>query len=414
MIAVVRVSAFSSTLCGPARPLNAPPFGSRSMRLSSGPIFFIDASCSLQVFERELARRPSSRRALRRAGVDRRLDLLDEREHVAEAEDPRRHPVGMERLEVLGLLADADELDRLSGRRDDRERGAAARVAVGLREDDPRQGQRLPRSPRRTSRRPARSSRRRRRGSPAARPPPRRRGSRAIRASSMCRRPAVSTMTVSRPVCFASRTPSRATATGSWPGPARRREPRSAVRASRAAGRRPAARGRPRRCSGYRPRVFSRRASLAAEVVLPEPCSPTSAMTAGFPWSATSARSPPSRDFSSSRTMRVTSWAGRQLLGDLGADGALAHPGRELPHDRQGHVGLEQREADLPQGRLEVVVGQVALAAQLLEDALHPVAETLEHRKPPSGPVCGPPPGEPGPSQGYSRESGPRRGSLCA
>ena len=43
---------------------------------------------------------------------------------------------GMERLEVLRLLADADELDRLSGRRDDRERRAAARVAVRLRQDD--------------------------------------------------------------------------------------------------------------------------------------------------------------------------------------------------------------------------------------------------------------------------------------
>ena len=36
-----------------------------------------------------------------------------------------------------------------------------------------------------------------------------------MRSSSMWRRPAVSTMTVSRPVSFASATPSRATATGS-------------------------------------------------------------------------------------------------------------------------------------------------------------------------------------------------------
>ena len=42
---------------------------------------------------------------------------------------------------------------------------------------------------------------------------------------------------------------------------------------------------------------------------------------------------------------------GRELLRDLGADGPLLDPRRELSDDGQGHVGLEQREADLAQGR---------------------------------------------------------------
>ena len=85
--------------------------------------------------------------------------------------------------------------------------------------------------------------------------------------------------------------------------------------------------------------------------------------------------------------MRVTSWAGESCCVTLAPTARSRDARGELPHDRQGHVGLEQREADLPQGRLEVVVGEVPLAAQLLEDSLHPIAETLEHRKPPSGPV---------------------------
>ena len=69
----------------------------------------------------------------------------------------------------------------------------------------------------------------------------------------------------------------------------------------------------------------------------------------------------------------------RELLRDLRPHGALAYPGGELPHDGKRDVGLEQREPDLPQGRLDVKIGQVAFAPELLEDPLHPIAETLEH-----------------------------------
>ena len=63
------------------------------------------------------------------------LGALDEREHVAHAEDARRHAVGRERLEVGDLLADAAVHDRLADGLAHRQRGTAARVAVELGED---------------------------------------------------------------------------------------------------------------------------------------------------------------------------------------------------------------------------------------------------------------------------------------
>ena len=68
--------------------------------------------------------------------VDGALGLLDEREHVAHAQDARGHAVGMEVLEVVELLAAAGELDGLAGDRPHGEGGAAAGVAVHLGEDD--------------------------------------------------------------------------------------------------------------------------------------------------------------------------------------------------------------------------------------------------------------------------------------
>ena len=64
--------------------------------------------------------------------VDLLLGLLDQAEHVAHAEDARGHAVGVEALEGLELLAGRGEEDRLAGHRLDRERGAAAGVAVEL------------------------------------------------------------------------------------------------------------------------------------------------------------------------------------------------------------------------------------------------------------------------------------------
>ena len=64
------------------------------------------------------------------------MRFLDQRQHVAHAEDARGHAVGMERLEPGELLAHARELDRLAGDVAHRERRAAARVAVELGEHD--------------------------------------------------------------------------------------------------------------------------------------------------------------------------------------------------------------------------------------------------------------------------------------
>ena len=64
--------------------------------------------------------------------VDRLLGLLDEREHVAHPQDPLGHAVGVEALEVAELLARRGVHDRLAGDRLDRQRGAAAGVAVEL------------------------------------------------------------------------------------------------------------------------------------------------------------------------------------------------------------------------------------------------------------------------------------------
>ena len=72
----------------------------------------------------------------RLVGVVDGLGLLDQREHVAHAEDAARHAVGMERLERVELLADAGEEDRQARDFLDRQRGAAACVAVELGQDD--------------------------------------------------------------------------------------------------------------------------------------------------------------------------------------------------------------------------------------------------------------------------------------
>ena len=51
--------------------------------------------------------RPLNHR-LRLGFVDVLLGAFDEGQHVAHAEDARRHPIGRERLEVRDLLADAE------------------------------------------------------------------------------------------------------------------------------------------------------------------------------------------------------------------------------------------------------------------------------------------------------------------
>ena len=58
--------------------------------------------------------------------------LLDQREHVAHAEDARRHPLRVEHIELVDALPETDELDRLPGHLASRDRSTAAGVAVEL------------------------------------------------------------------------------------------------------------------------------------------------------------------------------------------------------------------------------------------------------------------------------------------
>ena len=89
-----------------------------------------------EVVEAELALHHAALELFLLVLLDRRLGALDQREDVAHAEDPRRHPVRVEPVERVELLADRRELDRLAGHRAHRERRAAARVAVELRQHD--------------------------------------------------------------------------------------------------------------------------------------------------------------------------------------------------------------------------------------------------------------------------------------
>ena len=73
---------------------------------------------------------------LRVLDVDRRFGPLDERQHVAHPEHARHDALGVERLEILEPLAAADERDRHADDRHHRQRRAAARVAVQLRQHD--------------------------------------------------------------------------------------------------------------------------------------------------------------------------------------------------------------------------------------------------------------------------------------
>ena len=63
----------------------------------------------------------------------------------------------------------------------------------------------------------------------------------------------------------------------------------------------------------------------------------------------------------------------------LGADGAFADLGDEVAHHRQGHVGVEQGEADFAQRFGDVGLAQRAAAAQAVEDAGELVGQGFEH-----------------------------------
>ena len=91
-----------------------------------------------EVLERELA--VAAEHLLGHArglvGLEGPLGLLDQGEHVAHAEDARGHPLGVEDVEVVELLAGRGEHDRPAGDVGDRQRGTTAGVAVELGQHD--------------------------------------------------------------------------------------------------------------------------------------------------------------------------------------------------------------------------------------------------------------------------------------
>jgi hypothetical protein len=68
-----------------------------------------------------------------------------------------------------------------------------------------------------------------------------------------------------------------------------------------------------------------------------------------------------------------------QRLRDVGTAGAFLDGVDEGADDRQRDVGLQQRDADLARGGIDVGVGQPALAPQAGEDLVQAVGEGLEH-----------------------------------
>ena len=68
-----------------------------------------------------------------------------------------------------------------------------------------------------------------------------------------------------------------------------------------------------------------------------------------------------------------------QGAADLGAERPLAHGGGELPDHRQRDVGVEQGDPDVADRRVDVRLGEAALAAQALEGDGQAVREAGEH-----------------------------------
>jgi hypothetical protein len=61
---------------------------------------------------------------------------------------------------------------------------------------------------------------------------------------------------------------------------------------------------------------------------------------------------------------------GGQAVDDVLADGLLFDGVDELADDLEGDVGLEERDADLAEGKVNVFFGQPSLAPDALEDRL--------------------------------------------
>ena len=115
---------------------------------------------------------------------------------------------------------------------------------------------------------------------------------------------------------------------------------------------------------------------MAAVVVLPEPCSPTSMMPTGGgrvevePVACPRAGSPapPSISTRWSWTILTTIWPGVTERTTSWPTAFSRTRVDEVAHHRQRDIGLEQRDADLAHRRADIVLAQRAAAAQPVED----------------------------------------------
>ena len=71
---------------------------------------------------------------------------------------------------------------------------------------------------------------------------------------------------------------------------------------------------------------------------------------------------------------------GRELEQDFAAKGFFADVGEKLVHDADGHVAFEHGLADFAERGVQVLLGELALAAEVFEDALELFGKVFKHR----------------------------------
>ena len=84
---------------------------------------------------------------------------------------------------------------------------------------------------------------------------------------------------------------------------------------------------------------------------------------------------------------------GVQRPADLLAYRSQFDRGNELAHNRQCDVGLEQRNANLASGGIDIGLGQPTLASQSGENLVQPVRQCVEHSRTPQQVRNASPPG---------------------
>ena len=107
---------------------------------------------------------------------------------------------------------------------------------------------------------------------------------------------------------------------------------------------------------------------------------PSGSRWAALRRSATCREDSPISWVSSSLTILTTCWPGFRRLQHVLAEGPLLQRRRELLHDLEVDVRLQQREPDLAHRLVDVVLVQLAARADVGEDRLELVGEGVEHR----------------------------------